>query len=176
MRFSCLVCLLFWVVGLAAAQQTYPEQTTTNFSSGPQYMVNTPNPQFLQPLETPHASPTQQMGTTSPQSGQTEPITVPGVPGPANLPQIYWGNWYSGDWEQPPMPEGEEVTAPESEYARPLPPGFFDAGVTAMTTDRILREEGYGMTVAEAARYWKAHKTPVAHVYTNKDIERLPRG
>jgi hypothetical protein len=108
----------------------------------------------------------------SPQTGEAEPISIPAVPGPANLAQIFWG-----DWMQPNAngPVGDiEVTSKQLPHN--LPSSILDVGVTSMTNDQSLREQGFGVTLAEAASYWKTHRPHGAHVYTNSDLQRLHGG
>ena len=57
-----------------------------------------------------------------------------------------------------------------------LPAGFLDVGVTEITDDRSVAERGYGMTLAEAVAYSKAHRAHAAHVYTNEDLAHLHGG
>jgi hypothetical protein len=152
-----LPSLLLLFCGVMAAQQIQ-----TNFPVGPQYMVTAPNGAILQPLETPSTSPSQPMGLVSPQTGQLLSPYIPGVPGAANLGAIYWGE---------PNPVVEVIEPPPSNA---LPQGYFDTGVAAITTDQTLRSEGYGMSLVQAARYWKQHKLHATHVYTNEDLKHLP--
>jgi len=49
-------------------------------------------------------------------------------------------------------------------------------GVEQTTDAQELRGRGLGVTVGEAASFWKKHKVAAAHLYTNRDIERLHGG
>jgi hypothetical protein len=152
-----LVALMF------AAEVAVTQQQDTNFPVGPQYLITTPSPYFLQPIATPSLSPDQQFGITSPETGEAGPITIPV---PVNLPFIYWG------WTVPAMvevvPEAVPVPTPSE-----LPADFVNVGVTAMATPGWMRDRDYGMSLAQAARYWKAHAAHARRTYTNDDIERM---
>ena len=39
-----------------------------------------------------------------------------------------------------------------------------------------LREQGYGVTLAEVAAQWRAHRPHASRRYTNRDVERLHGG
>jgi hypothetical protein len=159
MRSYWILALLLVLTGVALAQQQ-----ETNFPVGPQYLVTVPYGSVLQPIETPSISPSQPTGPVSPQTGEPLPITVPGIPGAANLGAVYWGE------------PNEAVQVMEPPAPNPLPQGFFDVGVWALTSDQALHQQGYGMTLVQAARYWKKHKLHAAHVYTNEDLKHLPQG
>lgn len=158
MRVACLFALVLFAAGDAVAQ---PQET--NFPVGPQYLVTTPSSLFLQPIATPSLSPDQQFGVTSPQTGEAGPITVPV---PVNLPFTYWG------WTVPAVvgivPEPVPVPVPSG-----FPSDFVNVGVTAIATRGWMLDRDYGMSLAQAARYWKAHAAQVVRIYTNDDIERL---
>ena len=51
-----------------------------------------------------------------------------------------------------------------------LPPSIFDPGVTGTADAASLLAHGYGMSLADLAKYWKAHKRPSAHVFTNENL------
>lgn len=158
MRFACLVGLLLGMVGMVAAQQ--PE---TNFPVGPQYLVTQPYPTILQPIATPSYEPWEPTGVVSPQTGEAGPVMI-NVP--AYLPSVYWGYAPPGAVEIAPQPE--PVQAPNK-----LTAGHVDTGVSAIATPSWLLEHDNGMPLAQAARYWKAQHLHAAHVYTNKEIDRL---
>ena len=103
-----------------------------------------------------------------------EAVPAPATPqNEANLPQIFWGTPAATEPTQENAGE-IEVSAPRPDFT--LPASFFDVGVTAIVTDRSLASEGYGVTVAQAAAFAKAHRKPGSHVYTNDDIARLHGG
>jgi hypothetical protein len=54
-----------------------------------------------------------------------------------------------------------------------LPAGYVNVGVTAVATPSWLQNHDYGMSLVQAAKYWKSKHLHPAHVYTNEDIERL---
>lgn len=159
-RFSFLCTVMLEVVLVASAQNR-----ETDFPVGPQYLVTTPSTLFLQPIATPSMSAEQMSGVVSPQTGLAEPITVNGER--ANLPAIYWG------WTSPGQTTVFELYSPA--VSSGLPAGFVELGVSAIVTNEWLREHERESSVAEAARYWKAHTNRAAHLYTNADIDRLRR-
>jgi hypothetical protein len=175
MRWLVPLCLIsFLCVGIAAAQET-------NFVVGPQYMIPpSASTLFLQPIATPTLSLQNvpappaiafEAGTVAPASP-----TAP-TPFPENLLPIYYG--YPVPAENFPNPT-ENAAGPENqiEITSPslptnLPGSIFDTGVTAMVNSQTLRQAGYGLSVAEAAAFWKAHKVPASHIYTNADVAHL---
>jgi hypothetical protein len=160
MRLSCVVVFVLTLAGFAVGQQA-----ETNFSQGPQYLITTTSPEFLVPIQTPSMSPDQQFGMVSPQTGQFVPIIIPATPVPVSMAGVNWG------WSVPQVVEVEAPPEPS-----PFPPGYFEVGVTAIATEQWLHEHDYGMTIAQVARYWKEHRKPATHVYTNEDVQRLQGG
>jgi hypothetical protein len=158
MRFACGVVVILIACSFAVAQQ--PE---TNFSVGPQYLITQPYPTILQPIATPSYSPWQQTGVVSPQTGEAGPVLITI---PAYLPSVYWG--YEPPGSVQIVAEPEPTPAPKN-----LPPDYIDVGVSAVATPGWLNEHDYGMSLVEAARYWKAQHLHATHVYTNQDIDRL---
>lgn len=53
-----------------------------------------------------------------------------------------------------------------------LPASIFDPGVTGTADALALINRGYGTSLGDLARYWKSHKRPAAHVFTNEDVHR----
>jgi|SRR5579872_77489 len=51
-----------------------------------------------------------------------------------------------------------------------LPSSIFDPGVTGTADAASLLAHGYGISLGDLARYWKSHKRPSAHVFTNEDL------
>jgi hypothetical protein len=160
MRLAPVMGFILIIGGIAVAQQ--PE---TNFPVGPQYLITQPYPTILQPIATPSMAPSQASGVVSPQTGEAGPvmITIPAYP-----PSVYWGYPPSGEVDA--VPEAASESAPEP---RNLPENYVDTGVTAFATPTWLHQHDSGMSLAQAARYWKEHKPHATHVYTNQDIERL---
>jgi hypothetical protein len=161
MRLAILSCLFFLLAGISAAQDT-------NFSAGPQYLITSSSPMFLHSIATPSLSlePSLPEIQSLPQIGPTvedQPFVAnPELPRGADLFPIYYGS---------PVPSVVEITS--TELPQELPASIVDAGVTGMTTAQSLRERGYGVPLGDTAAFWKAHKRPAAHVYTNADVQRL---
>ena len=170
MRICTLACLLLLVTGYSAAQDT-------NFAVGPQYLL-TGSPLLSRPLATPSMSldaplppvPASMTTTLEPEVGVTTSSTE--AERQADLIPIYYGasNHYR-------VPGGSvvELSSPEGagESLAALPASLFDSGVSGITDVPALQMSGYGVTLAEAASYWKTHKLHARRVFTNKDITRL---
>jgi len=171
MRLITLFSLMVLLIGMGAAQDT-------NFSTGPQYLMNYGSPLFLHSIATPTLSlsaPPASAPVAATEVGAGEQtVTVPaGVQNRvADLPRIYWGG--------PKVSEnaGEKVSEIELSSQQPaaLPASILDLGVGPTVNAPSLGERGYGMSLAEAAAFWKTHKTRVSHLYTNADIARLHGG
>ena len=169
MRLSYFVCLLLALSGISTAQDANQD---TNFPVGPQYLITTDSPLFLRPIATPSLSFEAQpsgTGVLFPETLRAESVSAPQVPGPANLAEIYWGEPSAGE-------NITEIEISSPELPRNLPSSFFDTGVTLLTDDRFLREQGFGSTLAEVAAQWRAHRPHASRLYTNRDIERLHGG
>lgn len=158
------VCWLIALCGISGAQDT-------NFPVGPQYLITTGSPLFLRPIATPSLSLDASPPSTSivfAETSSTGRVSEPPVPAPS-LAQIYWGGPNTG--------EGVSVIElSSSERPRNLPSSFVDTGVTLLTDDQSLRLEGYGVTLAQLASQWRAHRPHSSRIYTNRDIERLHGG
>ena len=141
----------------------------TNFSQGPQYLA-TGDADFLHPISTPIVSleaplpPVASLPEVGPPVTDQPYVSNPDLRHVANLYPIYYGY---------PMIPVIELTG--AEPSQPLPASITGVGYTVIADPQTLRERGYGVTVGEAASYWKAHKPRANHVYTNADIERLHR-
>jgi hypothetical protein len=146
-----------------------PATPDTNFSQGPQYLA-TGDATFLYPISTPIVSleaplpPIPSLPEVGPPVTGQPYVSNPDLRHEANLYPIYYG--------YPVVPVVELTGA---EPSQPLPASITGVGYTVIADPQTLRELGYGVTVGEAASYWKAHKPRVNHVYTNADIERLHR-
>jgi hypothetical protein len=179
MRLSSVFYLLFFGIGISAAQDT-------SFSAGPQYLVNGASTLFLRPIATPSLSfqpqpPAQVQESEAPGS---PPIAANEVAPPEATPsegtvytpppiqnqglaRIYWGEPKISEIgiaslvqpSQEPSSEGPPRALPASIAAGG--PGFVSLGV-----------QGYGASLGETAAFWKTHKTSAPRVYTNSDIER----
>lgn len=141
----------------------------TSFSQGPQYL-STGDATFSRPISTPILSletplpPIPSLPEVGPPVTNQAYVSNPDLRHEANLFPIYYGY---------PIISVVELTG--TEPTQPLPASITGVGSTVITDAQSLRELGYGVTVGEAASYWKAHKRGVNHVYTNADIERLHR-
>lgn len=161
-----LLGLLLALAGLSAAQDS-------NFQVGPQYLITSGSPLFLQPIATPSLSfgsglpqPAPSLGVAeSTARANEETIEVVSAVLEAQqqtfLPSIYYG-----------LPQVNVVQIALGETVS-LPASILDPGVMEFTTPQALRERGYGVTLAEAAARSKAHKGSARRVYTNDDLERL---
>ena len=145
----------------------------TNFSTGPQYLVTYGSPLFLHSIATPSMawpSPPANVGASDATSrlsagaDNNTADTLPQPPPQANLFLTYYG--------APPVQQivlqGYSGEAPSEER---LPASILDVG-TWQIADQS-RASGYGVSLVEAAAYWKAHARHATRVYGNGDIDRL---
>lgn len=169
MRFCSLLCFVFAVAGVCLAQDS-------NFSTGPQYLMNYGSPQFLRPISTPSLS----LSTPTASIPATEAVAPPETPSspstgsqsPADLARVYWGGPdVNAAASETSVIEVSGTTAPTN-----LPASIVNVGVQETADAQSLRERGYGVTVSEASSFWKTHKPHAARVFTNRDIERLHGG
>ena len=182
-------------IGVCAAQDT-------NFSTGPQYLLNDRSPLFLRPIATPSLSlsaPPATTGRAPAEEGTGEPRSAAfgGFPSQAAIDCIYWGvptlNEKSSSQtnEMPRAQSSQTSVASSSEISgeksseieltgagpsNPLPASIADVGATAIADAQSLRERGYGVSLGEVAVYWKMNKARTARTYTNADIARLHGG
>jgi hypothetical protein len=158
------------VTGYSAAQDT-------NFAAGPQYLL-TGSPLLARPLATPSMSldaplppvPPSVATTPEPEAGVASTAS-PQAERQADLIPIYYGasNHYQvsgGSVLELSSPEGAGESLAE------LPASLFDSGVSGITDVQTLQMRGYGVTLGEAAKYWKTHKVPARRIFSNKDITR----
>lgn len=149
--------------------EALPPNRDTSFSQGPQYLA-TGDATFSHSISTPIRSldaslpPIQSLPEIGPTVTDQSYVSNPDLRHVANLYPIYYGY---------PMISVVELTG--AEPAQPLPASITGVGYAVIADPQTLRERGYGVTVGEAASYWKAHKPRANHVYTNADIERLHR-
>jgi len=150
----------------------------TNFSQGPQYLMNYGSPHFLHPIQTPSLD-LSAPRAESPNAPATEHTGQPDSPGfgglldESQVDQVYYGVQPNG------LPLPPSSTVVEIVLAGPASPAgsaIFNAGVGAIANSSSLHDQGYGVSLAEDAAYWRAHKPHAARVYTNADIERLHGG
>jgi hypothetical protein len=168
MRLHLVIGVLAVLAGFAAAQDT-------NFSTGPQYLMNYGSPLLLHSIATPSLDLNTPLVNALPQ-GSSEEQTAPtpaAPPSSADLTRIYWVEPASATNASENVSE-IEISSPQS--APTLPAGFLDVGVTEISDAQTLAERGYGMTLAEAAAYSKAHHAHASHVYTNGDLAHLHGG
>jgi len=165
MRILTFACLLVLLTGFSAAQDT-------NFSDGPQYLL-TGSPLLARPLTTPSISldaplpPVRPSSIPIPESATETPSPASSqLQGPPALFSIYYGAPNASVVELSGAEGGEQSLAS-------LPTSIIDRGVSGIVDAQALLSMGYGVPLAEAARYAKAHKVPAARVYTNADIRRL---
>jgi hypothetical protein len=197
MRIFFGVAILISALGMASAQDT-------NFASGPQYLINQtsgyassyspiteakPNGSinygpadygtsfFLRPISTPSLSfsnPRLEVGASNATgaliAGAENQVVLPASAAAEpkfDLFPILYGQ---------PAVQQIEISYLEASNAAELPRSISEDGVDQMTTARALELRGYGITLAQAASYSKAHAVHATHSYTNADIERLHAG
>jgi hypothetical protein len=162
-----IFCCLLVLVGFSAAQDS-------NFPVGPQYLMNYGSPIFARPIATPSLS----LGTpvvvseiTQDNVAAADNETVAHIPEfqpQIDLFPIYYGLPRVSVIELSFREPGES-----SASLHPLPTGIVETGVVELTDMQSLRLRGYGVTLPEAAAYWKARRISPPRVYTNVDTERL---
>jgi hypothetical protein len=161
-RSHLLLPVLALLVGFCPAQDT-------NFGAGPQYLITSGNPMFLHSIATP---------SVSLNSPLPETPSVPEI-GPPVVEQQYESvhqaavepELFSIYYGYPRIPVIELTGEPPRE----VPASINDTGYVAITDPQALRQMGYGEMPSEAASYWKTHRRTAPHVYTNTDIQRLPK-
>ncbi len=178
MRFASLLCCFFALSGFVSAQDT-------NFSTGPQYLMNYGSPLLLRPITTPTLSLSAPLvppaNTVTATPGTSAEQAVGGFQKQAAVNRIYWG--VPEVTANPSEIANESDTGKSSEIelnsaqpARALPSSIFNAGVTGMTDAQSLRETGYGVPLGDVAASWKATKPHATRVFTNADIARFHGG
>lgn len=161
MRLASLFCLPVVLVGISFAQ-------STNFSVGPQYLITSPEPQFLRPIETPSLAlnaplkPLPELSPVGPTVTNQSYVSNPELQHQADLFPIYYGYAPIVDVEL-------DSTMPTHE----LPASINNTGYLNVPSAQSPRSMGLGLTLAQVAAYSKAHKKPTTHVYTNEDLQRL---
>lgn len=186
MRILVLPCFLLFLIGSAVAQDT-------NFSAGPQYLL-TGSPLLARSIATPTlsldaplppmepvsfnipeaASEATAEGASEATSEATAEVaftTNPQLAHQADLIPIYYG----ADNHYGVSTAVVEISFPEgaAESSAELPASIVESGVTELVDAQALRVRGHGVTVAEAAAYWKTHKLTARRSFTNEDIKRL---
>jgi len=161
MRLASLLILPVVLVGISFAQ-------STNFSVGPQYLITSPEPQFLRPIATPSLSlnaplrPLPEAPPIGPAAASQSYASNPELQHQADLFPIYYGYAPLVDIEL-------DSTTPTQE----LPASINNTGYLNVADAQSLQGMGLGLTLAQAAAYSRAHKRLATHVYTNEDLQRL---
>lgn len=167
-RFSSFVALGALVaLALPAAAQD------TNFSTGPQYLLNG-SPLFARPITTPSLSLETPLPPPADYTGSQALMDEAVENKLEHLPPLDFSSIYY----EPPIEEivlssnnsGAQGESPQ------LPASIVESAVTQMIDAQTLRQRGYGVSLAEAAAQWKARKREPVRTYTNADIERLRQG
>ena len=153
-------------IGMAFAQDT-------NFSNGPQYLMNG-SPTFARSISTPSMSldgPPLEVGADN-----ATGVMIPGAdnqtvlpPSAVALPEVDLFPIYYGTNPVSVV----AVSFAENLSRSELPASILDSGVEQVTTVEVLRERGYGVNLAEAAQFGRAHSRHATRVFTNADIDRL---
>ena len=191
---------IYFCIFMALSAIAFSQSADTNFSTGPQYLMNSSAPDLLRPIATPSlslSSPVVTAPTASAEEGSGEPHSpaFPDLQTQAQIDRIYWGvpnvaNSQSAAGTEGASPASETSTlSPESnprpssvielsssQPLQPLPDHFLEVGVTSLADADSLRAHGYGMPLGDVAAIQKANKRPAARVYTNADINRLHGG
>ena len=170
MRILALPCFLLFLIGSALAQDT-------DFAAGPQYLL-TGSSLLAHSIATPTLSldaplpPVEPASFNFPEAAAEVPFTTnPLLEHQADLIPIYYG----ADNHYGVSTAVVEISFPEAaaESLAALPSSIVENGVTELVDAQALRLRGHGVTVAEAAAYWKNHKLPARHNFTNEDVKRL---
>lgn len=168
MRLASLFCSLILLTGISTAQDT-------SFSSGPQYLMTSGSPMFLQPIATPSLSLSAPLSSPSaPAEAVPEPASpFAGTSPHPDLTRIFWGEPMSERVNPNATESASEIELTSAVPAQPLPASIVDTGVTGMTNAQTLHRWGYGVPLGETAAFWKTHKPHAPRVYTNADVKRL---
>ncbi len=159
------------LVGMGAAQDS-------NFSVGPQYLMNYGSPMFMRPIATPTLSLSESvpMSLAVPEASSTSASSVGisaespvAVAQPSDLASIYWGSRESAAAAEPAAVIEVSGTNPPAN----LPASILNVGVQETVDAQVLRERGVGVSVSEASAFWKAHKPRAVRVFTNRDVEKF---
>jgi hypothetical protein len=182
MRILVLPCFLLFLIGSAVAQDT-------SFSAGPQYLL-TGSPLLARSIATPTLSLNAPLPPVEPGSfnipeaaseataegaseatSQVAFTTNPQLAHQADLIPIYYG----ADNHYGVSTTVVEISFPEggAEASAELPASIVESGVTELVDAQALQVRGHGVTVAEAAAYWKTHKLPARRNFSNEDVKRL---
>jgi len=168
--------------GISAAQDT-------NFSSGPQYLMNYGSPLLFQPLTTPTLSLSSPLpslnGLAEEGSGEPSSPALGGLQNQAQINRVYYGVSPTAgesapsaqtETSEPVAANPSEIELSSAEPRAPLPSSILNVGVTGIADAQSLRDSGYGATLGEVAAFWKAKNSHASRIYTNADIARLHGG
>ena len=162
MRLAGLLLLPIVFTGISLAQ-------STDFSVGPQYLITSPEPQFLRPIATPSLSldaplpPMPELPPIGPAVANQPYVSNPELQHQPDLFPIYYG--------YPPLPIVELASTTPTQEPRS---SINNTGYLNVPSAQSLQSTGLGPTLAQAATYSKAHKKPPTRVYTNEDLRQLP--
>src|SRR5579864_8635528 len=157
MRLSPVVLLLSILGGMSAAQET-------NFPEGPQYLVPGNASMFLRSIATPSLSldaplpAIPSLPEVGPQVSEASYVSNSVLQDHPNLLPVYYG-----------YASLSVIELVSTDSMRKMPESISGTG-SALTDAETLRDFGYGMTVGEAASFWRSHKLQASHAYTNSDI------
>jgi hypothetical protein len=173
-RLFCCTLFVLSAAGMAFTQDS-------NFSTGPQYLMNYGSPLFMGPISTPSMSlngPPLQTGARDATgvliAGAGNQDVLP--PSPDALPKIDLFPIFYGNPSFNVNVVEISFSASSGSSLAALPPSILDSGVWQITTMQGLRDRGYGLTIAEAAARSKAQIRHANRVYTNADTDRLHGG
>src|SRR5258708_30464033 len=156
------------LVGIASSQDS-------NFSVGPQYLMNYGSPMFMRPIATPtlSLSETAPVALAAPEASSSASSvgnsaeSSAAVPGPSDLASVYWGSRES----ETAVETGAVIEVSGAAHPTNLPASILNVGVQETVDAQELRQRGVGMSVSEASAFWKGHKARAVRVFTNRDGE-----
>jgi hypothetical protein len=162
-----LVTLAFLLLSALAFAQD------TNFTTGPQYLMNYGSPLLFHSIATPSLSlstPPAASPNASPEQGSGEPRTPAfgGEPSQAAIDRIYWG--VPTVKTMATIPERYSEIVLTSQAPANVPPSILDTGVTSMADANVASGTS---SLADIARAAKANRRQPMRVFTNDDIGRL---
>lgn len=171
MRLCGLLLLGMTLAGMSAAQDS-------NFSAGPQYLMNYSSPMFMRPIATPTLSLSETAPVTlaTPETTSSSASTVgnsaetsAAVPQRPDLASVYWGSRE----DETPVDSGAVIEVSGAAPPANLPASIVNVGVQETVNAQELRERGVGVSVSEASAFWKGRKPRAMRVFTNRDVEKL---
>lgn len=169
MRFYLGIGLLFALAGMGSAQDT-------SFPTGPQYLMTFGSPMFARPLTTPSLSWENPLPAAATSEAGTSPVSAEQYEGVSSILESQRQTTLYSIYYGAPTVNLSDISFRESgdeASAQTLPAGVVEIGVTSLTDAQALREQGYGITLPEAATLRKATTSHAHHIYTNEDLERL---